>query len=590
MVNSSIMALFLIGLIFVLIHSGVEAQQLSGNAQSNEQKTSVDKFVVAEEPAFPDEKGQNLAAAFRSRVNNQDWYCQQEDHTMCIWQEGVFGPKCTAHPRVEPTDPEEVLQAHNKWRRKVAKGEERRGSPGPQPSASNMRRLEWDEELAKIALRFAHQCQGGHDKMRNVQRFSVGQNTAQSNVRTSYGDPAETDMGKLDWDGVVKRLHDEVALFSKHHVQSGLHSGLPMSYRKSVGHYTQLVWADTYLVGCAAVRWYRDSSKTQTDIFYVCNYGPTGNYENVPLYKIGEACSACPSDFPICQDGLCARQEKTGGETEPVKPPAEEKEKFVPWRSDSRRKNKNGQIPAKRKPSKQIELAPDSKEKSVEYDTENEKVANKLETKLPKQKVKLHFAPKPTALDEGGNELTKMPVIDNKGFELARPFLEETSQALMQSFMEAWQNKMSDTKITPDDEGTKIVIKGPSATDEGYALVHPYLQETPQTHIQPMVKPLLQLIMERLQNMEHNRKPISEPGSGNQKKVEKVNGFESPPVAETPGQLQTSPEVEEGMPNFYSQEQLLPATYRSIAIPTAEDLRYILDFFKTFLELLQIFF
>ena len=108
-----------------------------------------------------------------------------------------------------------------------------------------------------------------------------------------------------------------------------LHSfRLPMSYRKSVGHYTQLVWADTYLVGCAAVRWYRDSSKTQTDIFYVCNYGPTGNYENVPLYQIGEACSACPSDFPICQDGLCARQEKTGGETEPVKPPAEEKEKF----------------------------------------------------------------------------------------------------------------------------------------------------------------------------------------------------------------------------------------------------------------------
>ena len=52
--------------------------------------------------------------------------------------------------------------------------------------------------------------------------------------------------------------------------------------------------------------------------------------------------------------------------------------------------------------------------------------------------------------------MTKMPVIDNKGFELARPFLEETSQALMQSFMEAWQNKMSDTKITPDDEGIPL--------------------------------------------------------------------------------------------------------------------------------------
>ena len=63
---------------------------------------------------------------------------------------GVFGPKCQFHPRVEPFDPEEVVRLHNNWRRKVAKGEEERGSPGPQPSASNMRKMEWDEELAKV--------------------------------------------------------------------------------------------------------------------------------------------------------------------------------------------------------------------------------------------------------------------------------------------------------------------------------------------------------------------------------------------------------------------------------------------------------
>ncbi len=36
---------------------------------------------------------------------------------------------------------ETVVKAHNDLRRKVAKGEEKRGNPGPQPSASNMMKL-----------------------------------------------------------------------------------------------------------------------------------------------------------------------------------------------------------------------------------------------------------------------------------------------------------------------------------------------------------------------------------------------------------------------------------------------------------------
>lgn len=34
-----------------------------------------------------------------------------------------------------------IVDAHNRLRRQVAKGLEKRGSPGPQPTATNMREL-----------------------------------------------------------------------------------------------------------------------------------------------------------------------------------------------------------------------------------------------------------------------------------------------------------------------------------------------------------------------------------------------------------------------------------------------------------------
>lgn len=50
------------------------------------------------------------------------------------------------------------------------------------------------------------------------------------------------------------------------------------------GHYTQIVWADTTKIGCGKIR-YTDS-KGWIALYLVCNYGPTGNYINKPIYKI----------------------------------------------------------------------------------------------------------------------------------------------------------------------------------------------------------------------------------------------------------------------------------------------------------------
>ena len=39
--------------------------------------------------------------------------------------------------------------------------------------------------------------------------------------------------------------------------------------------------------------------------YYICNYGPAGNYLNSPIMLTGKACSKCPPDT-TCQNGLCS--------------------------------------------------------------------------------------------------------------------------------------------------------------------------------------------------------------------------------------------------------------------------------------------
>ena len=46
------------------------------------------------------------------------------------------------------------MKKHNDLRSKVANGRETRGNDGPQPKASNMIELIWNDELAEVAQRY----------------------------------------------------------------------------------------------------------------------------------------------------------------------------------------------------------------------------------------------------------------------------------------------------------------------------------------------------------------------------------------------------------------------------------------------------
>ena len=55
--------------------------------------------------------------------------------------------------------------------------------------------------------------------------------------------------------------------------------GDPSFGSKLIGHYTQLVWAETKMVGCGAIS-YRGRYHPRLGLFtkrYICNYYPPGN-------------------------------------------------------------------------------------------------------------------------------------------------------------------------------------------------------------------------------------------------------------------------------------------------------------------------
>lgn len=157
-----------------------------------------------------------------------------------------------------------------------------------------MNKLVWSDELAKIAQRWADQCPLYHDQDRRTPdyRHQPGQNIAYS----------WSSVHRFDWglQNKVQSWYDEQADFPAGNVAAFS----PAGATGTIGHFTQLVWAETKHIGCG-IMYHKDASKPQYPFkkTLICNYHPPGNYLGRPVYKMGPAGSACPHN--VSKDGLC---------------------------------------------------------------------------------------------------------------------------------------------------------------------------------------------------------------------------------------------------------------------------------------------
>ncbi|XP_024084997.1 venom allergen 5 isoform X1 [Cimex lectularius] len=193
-----------------------------------------------------------------------------------------------------------IVDAHNRLRQRVALGK----VPGQSP-AENMLEMSWDDELARGAQKWADQCIFQHNSQndRRVSRFLVGQNLAMT-----WSSPHPNSLGdKPDFETQINNWFNEVRYYRGY-------------YSTQVGHYTQpnglyegvmvkleeLIWGDTYLVGCGYSYFLKGNQYTK---YYVCNYGPAGNVRGFPPYKSGSpACAQHGTTPSRTYPGLCRNQ------------------------------------------------------------------------------------------------------------------------------------------------------------------------------------------------------------------------------------------------------------------------------------------
>uniref|UniRef100_K4IDE1 CRiSP-Abr-3 n=1 Tax=Abronia graminea TaxID=278977 RepID=K4IDE1_ABRGR len=163
-----------------------------------------------------------------------------------------------------------IVDTHNNLRRTV------------QPTASNMLKMEWDFATAQNAQRSADTCTLEHtpQKDRTINGVACGENLFSSSAIHQ-------------WPSVIQEWFNERNDFNfgKGPTKPGV----------MIGHYTQVVWYRSYILGCAVAHCPRQKTYKY---FYVCQYCPAGNLRSQKYtpYKIGRPCGDCPQ---ACDNGLC---------------------------------------------------------------------------------------------------------------------------------------------------------------------------------------------------------------------------------------------------------------------------------------------
>ncbi|XP_023318842.1 venom allergen 5-like isoform X1 [Trichogramma pretiosum] len=181
---------------------------------------------------------------------------------------------------------QEILEEHNRLRSSIALGQVR-----GQPGAKFMMEMVWDDELASVAQRWADHCNENHDSARHIKRFLVGQNLART--WTTKPPKAQLDT-EPEWRKQINKWFDEVRLYRN-------------TYSPISGHFTQVIWGETYAVGCG-FSYYYDPWRGYTKN-YVCNYGPSGNVLGIKPYVHGwPECHAYGVEFSSKYSGLCSKK------------------------------------------------------------------------------------------------------------------------------------------------------------------------------------------------------------------------------------------------------------------------------------------
>ncbi|XP_032832562.2 cysteine-rich venom protein-like isoform X1 [Petromyzon marinus] len=151
------------------------------------------------------------------------------------------------------------------------------------PPARNMLKMVWNSDWEESSRKWINNCSFTHRTEKELKHhgWQCGENIFMSPTARLWEDALH------EWE-----LESE---------KPGFEFGFGALGPGMVGHYTQLVWYQSFEVGCAVN--YCPSGEPYK-YFYLCTYCPGGNLKNrlKRPYDKGAPCEACPDH---CDDGLC---------------------------------------------------------------------------------------------------------------------------------------------------------------------------------------------------------------------------------------------------------------------------------------------
>ncbi|KAI1703996.1 cysteine-rich secretory protein family domain-containing protein [Ditylenchus destructor] len=197
-------------------------------------------------------------------------------------------PVGCVYNKLTNTDRALIVDAHNNHRSKLALGQEPNKPSGNAAPAANMYKFEYDCKLENVAQAWANVCSQVHSTPQG--RKCTGENLYMYSASVPQPTPqAMQAAADLWWHELI-----EYGL-------STTDTNYYSSSMNSLGHFTQMAWAQTLRVGCGI-------SQCASTTYVVCNYNVTGNINTKSIYQIGNACSNCttyPGSTCDSAKGLC---------------------------------------------------------------------------------------------------------------------------------------------------------------------------------------------------------------------------------------------------------------------------------------------
>ncbi|PZC76111.1 hypothetical protein B5X24_HaOG205135 [Helicoverpa armigera] len=203
-------------------------------------------------------------------------------HTFCQFPEGP-SPHCEGYisARLTIEEKSRLIARLNRRRNEAASGIMR-----GLPTAGNMLKLRWVEELAREAQRWADQCRPPrpieeHDACRNLYSLTVGQCVA-SVVGEAPG---------LKVESMVDIWYMQSMLF-----KGNVTFYVPPTPNGSFyGDFAQIIWARSYMVGCGRSRFMTQwQGRLRSVERLVCNIAPAGPIPSRPLWAPAAPAALCP--------------------------------------------------------------------------------------------------------------------------------------------------------------------------------------------------------------------------------------------------------------------------------------------------------